>query len=62
MTFAEAEPKVARLAVEENCYILMACGLEDKASELQHLAAKYRECAQKLCHQQSKIWQETNES
>lgn len=62
MTFDEAETKVARLAVEENCYILMARGLEEKAAELKELAKFYRERAQALCHQQSKIWQETNES
>lgn len=62
MTFADAEIKVAKLAVEEKCYILMARGLEDKASYMRRLAAKYRKRAQELCHQQSKIWQETNES
>lgn len=62
MDYAEKEIKVARLAVEENCYILMARGLEEKSAELKELAKFYRERAQALCHQQNKIWQETNES
>ena len=58
MTFAEVETKAARLAAEENCYILMARGLEVKAAQIRQLAAFYRERAQDLCHQQKKIWQE----
>ena len=62
MIFADAEIKVCKLAIEENCYILMARGLEEKSAELKELAKFYRERAQALCHQQNKIWQETNES
>lgn len=57
MTFDEAETKVARLAAEENVYILIARELENKASALQQHANQYRERANQLYAEQCRVWE-----
>ena len=56
MTFDEVETKAARLAAEENIYILIARELENKAAELRKRANQYRERAQQLSDAQRRLW------
>ena len=56
MTFDEVETKAARLAAEENIYILIARELENKAAELHKRANQYRERAQQLSDAQRRLW------
>lgn len=56
MTFDAAETKVARLAAEENIYILIARELETKAAQLRQHANQYRERANQLHDEQFSIW------
>lgn len=57
MTFDEAETKVARLAAEENVYILIARELETKAAQLRQHASQYRERANQLYVEQCRVWE-----
>ena len=57
MTRLEAEKQTAKIAIEENIYLLIACHLEEKSVTLKPLADNYREYAQSLCNEQRKIWE-----